>query len=291
MSQQLLTKCSFLLSFLPLFLQFGTTKPKLLKFSAVSAVDGGDDDYYDPYFECAIDNKGRTILRPREIPDKAPKELAAESEYIKKTCYWMDESFFGMHVSNFMNGMFGAREVAKIEEEYTKENMSKRTSDSTKDDVGSAVAIDPVTGKEPPNSSYKSRRVGVGFGPLIQFFPVIGNYIVLTINLWILYCMLEVGLGFRVRFTGKSFKIARTKTGMFLGSKDIGRMIFNIIVDFGIGLIPFVGSFVSIIHRSSSRNLAVFWKSMERYYTPDVSNSKIRAKGASPALKGHAQVL
>lgn len=181
---------------------------------------------------------------------------------IKNTCYWMDESFFGIKVSNFLNRLFGARTSAEIQREYTSQNLSQEDG---------AIANGATANNANPEdtaaaTTYKSRRIGFGFGPLLQVLPFIGNYIVFTINMWIFLCMLTVGLGVNVKWNKGKVKLQRLHGQRFLGFKDLGNMIFNILVDFGIGFIPIVGMFVTIIHRCSSRNLTIFWKSLENKY-------------------------
>lgn len=171
----------------------------------------------------------------------------------------MDESFFGLKMSNFVNKIFGAKEIQVVENEYVSENLARGNNKNQ---------LTASSNNDAP-SSYKSRRIGFGFGPMIQIMPFIGNYIVLAINVWILYCMIGVGLGYKIHFEGKKLKIKQTSKKKFIKIGDVGKMIFNIIVDFGIGFIPIVGGFISIIHRSSSRNLAIFWKSMERTYVSE----------------------
>ena len=213
---------------------FGTTRPKFLKFTT-----SDEEGYYDPYFETSIDSKGNKILKNRQIPINFPNELENDVIYIKKTCYLMDESLFGLKMSNFVNKLFGSKKAKKVKED-------------------SDIDIDiPTT----------PRKLGFGFGPLIQIFPFFGNYIVFAINCWLLICMIEIGIGYKIKFEDKRLKLKHYQTKKFLHLKSIGKMIFNIMIDFGIGFIPLVGGFISIIHRSSSRNLAIFWKSMEDSYS------------------------
>lgn len=146
-------------------------------------------------------------------------------------CYLMDESLFGLNISNGLNKIFGIK------------------------------------------SNNKSRRLGMGYGPILQIIPFIGNYILFILNIWILYCMFEIGIGMRIKFNNKNFKFIKTNE-RFLKSNEIGRMILNILIDFGIGFIPIVGSFISIIHRSSSRNLSIFWKSMDEKYK-EIDNVRV----------------
>lgn len=190
-----------------------------------------------------------------------PPELNDQVMRIKSMCYWMDESIFGLKVSSFLNRLFGARESAEIQRDYTNENLNQ---------IDGETAIEArangVSAHNPSVTAYKSRRVGFGFGPLLQIVPFIGNYVVLTINMWIFCCMVTLGLGLDVSWNKGHVKVRRNPEQHFLGLKDMGTMIFNIVVDFGIGFIPFVGMFVMIIHRSSSRNLTVFWKCLDKKY-------------------------
>lgn len=167
---------------------------------------------------------------------------------IKRYCYLMDESIFGLHISNILNKVFGVKETTYIERAYINENLEQEESDVS------------------DRNTYKSRRLGIGCSPLLQIIPVIGNYIVLALNLWILYSMINVGMGFRVQCNRGKIKIDCESGRRFINLKDVGKMMFNILVDFGIGFIPIIGMFVGIIHRSSSRNLAIFWKSLEKKY-------------------------
>lgn len=162
-------------------------------------------------------------MKIRELPNEFPNEIKLKVLKVKKVCYYVDESLFGMNISNFLNKIFGIK------------------------------------------NNNKSRRLGFGYGPILQILPVIGNYILLLINIWILFNLIEIGIGFNIEFKNRKFNIIKTND-KFLNPKEIGNMVFNILVDFGIGFIPFVGSFISIVHRSSSRNLSIFWKSMDKKY-------------------------
>lgn len=215
---------------------FGTSRPKLFKFTN-DGINGGVT--YDPYFEI-VDDK----LVPRKLPQTLSNDVKKDIEKIKNMCYWMDESFMGINVSRFMNYILGAKEIALVEEAEHEANADVAT------------------------QRFKSRRFGIGFGPLIQLLPFFGNYIVLALNLWVFYCMFTVGLGFTI-VRGESWKFFKVKRygNVFLGFKDVGNMAFNIIVDYGIGLIPFVSFFVNILHRSNSRNLAIFRKSLNKRYS------------------------
>lgn len=175
----------------------------------------------------------------RPIPKNIPIELTNEITKIRKLCYWMDESLFGIKSSTIMNKLFGF----KIDIHASDDNAETRM--------------------------IKSRRLGFGFGPFLQIVPFIGNYLVLLINTWILYCMFSIGFGIRINL--RKGKFSRCENNVkFLKVGEFLRMIFNVVVDFGIGFIPFVGLFVSIIHRSSSRNLAIFWRSMEKEFSDQV---------------------
>ncbi|GMM27887.1 hypothetical protein DAMA08_006030 [Martiniozyma asiatica (nom. inval.)] len=96
---------------------------------------------------------------------------------------------------------------------------------------------------KPTNKS--RRRFGLGIGSLISFVPFIGNYIILAFNLYILYSMLR---------TMKKFRV--------LSINATGFMIGNVLVDFGIGLIPFVGAFIGVLYKSNTRNLVLMWSTI-----------------------------
>lgn len=228
---------------------FGTTRPKLFRFT--------NEDAYDPYFEVQETGNGKAKMKPRTPPPKTPSDLIPLIESIRSTCYWMDESVFGMRASKLLNNVFGTKTVKVIEEEYVAENLVNKGT--------LKVSPKPETGDDAGEVVHKSRRIGVGFAPFMQIVPVIGNYVVFAINLWIFYCMLTVGLGYKVGVEGKKLKIRKVHDG-FLGLNQVGKMLVNIIVDLGIGFIPFVGAFISIIHRSSSRNLAIFYKALDKQY-------------------------
>jgi hypothetical protein len=246
---------------------FGTTKPKFFTFGATS--NDENESYFDPYFQCIFDKNGDVLLKPREIPDNIPIDLQDKIKNIKNTCYWMDESLFGLKTSNFMNKLFGAREIATVEREYVNENM--KISTTTPTTIKTSTNDNNDDNNDNSNITlFKSRRLGIGISPILQILPFIGNYILFTMNLWILFCMFEVGFGYNLKFDKHDkfkFKYSKIKNSKrFLNFKSMSIMMFNIMIDFGIGFIPFLGMFVSIIHRSSSRNLAIFWKSMEEKY-------------------------
>lgn len=228
----------------------GTTR---LKFGeSGNDKDGYGGGYFDPYFQCFVNSKGETKLKSREIPESVPPEMLGRIMDIKRRCYWMDESLFGINSSRLLNKLFGAREVAVLEKEYVSENIDRSN----------------VTPRRTDSTSFRARRFGFGFGPLIQVLPWVGNYVVLLINTWILCSMVAVGIGYRIQWGFRTFGIVHVENSKrFLGFKDICRMIFNILVDFGIGFVPFVGMFASIIHRSNTRNLVIFWKSLDDVYS------------------------
>lgn len=237
---------------------FGTSNPKLITFSTS---ENDDKTFYDPYFESFTDSNGKVLLKPRDVPSQVPLELQSDILGIKSTCYWMDESLLGIKSSALLNKLFGAKDI-KIMNNQPSANANV------------------ISDTNPITKSLRSRRIGFGFAPIIQIIPVIGNYISLLINIWIIYGMFQIGLGYKlnVHIARRHVKFELNKirkSRRFLNIKNLTLMIFNILVDFGIGFVPFAGLFVTIIHRSSSRNLAIFWESMDEQYKKRNNNGYI----------------
>jgi hypothetical protein len=76
----------------------------------------------------------------------------------------------------------------------------------------------------------------VGVDPVIGLIPVVGDVVGALIGLWVIAEATRFGIP----------RIA------------VARMSVNLLVDLGIGIIPFIGDLFDIVSRSNTRNLAVF---------------------------------
>lgn len=90
-------------------------------------------------------------------------------------------------------------------------------------------------------------RIGirVGLGGLLGVLPVIGDYLVLLINLYILR-----------KTTALDDFPQRIKTEMML----------NLLLDFGVGLIPWVGALFTVAYRADTRNFKLARDYMAKKY-------------------------
>lgn len=83
-------------------------------------------------------------------------------------------------------------------------------------------------------------NIRFGFDALIGLVPYVGDITGLLLSLTLLYTMIRYGVSISVFF----------------------RMIFNIVLDMLIGLIPILGDFLDIAHRANRRNVSL----LRQYY-------------------------
>ena len=79
-----------------------------------------------------------------------------------------------------------------------------------------------------------TQRIGVD--PLIGLIPVVGDVVAAVVGGWVI-------------LEATRFGIPRVV---------VGRMVVNLVVDLGIGAIPFLGDLFDIVSRSNSKNLDLF---------------------------------
>lgn len=89
-------------------------------------------------------------------------------------------------------------------------------------------------------------NIRFGLDALVGFVPYIGDITGLLISFTLLYTMIRYGVSISVFF----------------------RMIFNIVVDMLIGLIPILGDFLDIAHRSNRRNVYLLRQYYEKNPNP-----------------------
>ncbi|SCU91791.1 LADA_0F12068g1_1 [Lachancea dasiensis] len=108
---------------------------------------------------------------------------------------------------------------------------------------------------------------GIRFGWLgvIGILPVVGDFLVLWLSLLVYKEAMKVAGG--------------------LPSTVSAQMLSNIALDFGLGLIPFVGDFVSICYKANSRNVLVLERHLKnRYHQVDVPlKSPVPSAGSTSA--------
>lgn len=97
------------------------------------------------------------------------------------------------------------------------------------------------------DSQFEIGGVKFGLDPLINIIPWLGDVIGLVLSLYMLNIAQEMGVS---RF-------------------DKLRMILNIIIDFIVGFIPFLGVIFDVVYRANTKNLAI----LEKY------NNKMKVKG------------
>lgn len=89
-------------------------------------------------------------------------------------------------------------------------------------------------------------NIRFGFDALIGLVPYAGDIMGLLISLTLLYTMMRYGVSISVFF----------------------RMIFNIVLDMLIGLIPILGDFLDIAHRANRRNVYLLRQYYEKNPNP-----------------------
>lgn len=88
-----------------------------------------------------------------------------------------------------------------------------------------------------------------GLEPLLGLIPGVGDFI---------------GLFF-------SFYIVWIATRLGLPEKEISRMIRHIVIDFIIGIIPFIGDIGDFAYKANSKNMAI----IDRYVQADVIDGRV----------------
>lgn len=85
-----------------------------------------------------------------------------------------------------------------------------------------------------------------GLAAFTRLVPFIGNYIVLCLNLLVLYKIYTL-----LRVYPLKFQVI-----------NLSQMMFNVGVDFGLGLIPIIGFFSTIAVKCNTRNLNILLNSL-----------------------------
>lgn len=85
-----------------------------------------------------------------------------------------------------------------------------------------------------------------GLSTLVRFMPFVGNYIVLCLNLLVLYKIYTLLREYPVQFQ----------------VKNLSQMATNVAIDFGLGLIPIVGFFTTVAVKCNTRNLNILLGSL-----------------------------
>ncbi|CAR23173.1 hypothetical protein ACU8KH_02702 [Lachancea thermotolerans] len=108
----------------------------------------------------------------------------------------------------------------------------------------------------------KFHLCGVRFGwiGVIGLLPVIGDLFVLWLSLQVYREASKISGG--------------------LPPAEAARMITNICVDFGLGLVPIVGDFVSVAYKANSRNVLV----LEKYLTHKYNRVRVPAPAATQRI-------
>lgn len=99
------------------------------------------------------------------------------------------------------------------------------------------------------DSQFEFAGIRFGLDPLINAFPILGNIVGLALSLYILKIAGEIGVT----------------------NIDKARMVFNIIVDFVVGGIPFLGVIFDVFMRANTRNIKI----LEKYSTGFIPNEKV----------------
>lgn len=92
----------------------------------------------------------------------------------------------------------------------------------------------------------KFNFLGVRFGldPILDLFPVVGDILAALVSFYLVWIAYQI-------------KVPEYK---------IHEMIGNVIFDFIIGLIPFIGAVGDVFYKANSKNLKI----IKTYYTPSV---------------------
>jgi len=99
------------------------------------------------------------------------------------------------------------------------------------------------------DSKFKLGKYSFGLDPLLDFIPGLGTVISFLLSLYIVW----VGIQMKVP------------------QKEIRRMIFNVVVDFILGLIPIIGYVGDFFYKANIRNVAI----LERYATRKILDAEI----------------
>ncbi len=104
------------------------------------------------------------------------------------------------------------------------------------------------------------RVLGVRFGidPVLDLFPVLGGILPTLLSFYLVW------IGYRI-------KVPQDK---------INEMIGNVILDFVIGLIPFLGAVGDIFYKANSKNLKI----LKQYYNPTIEGEIIKSSTLTPAV-------
>lgn len=104
------------------------------------------------------------------------------------------------------------------------------------------------------------RILGVKFGidPLLDLFPVLGGIIPTLLSLYLVW------IAYRIR----------------VPQKKINEMIGNVVLDFVIGLIPFIGALGDVFYKANSKNLKI----LKQYYSPTIEGEIIASSSLQPQV-------
>jgi len=90
-------------------------------------------------------------------------------------------------------------------------------------------------------------RVRYGWDPIWSVVPIVGD-------------LVAAGYGLRLVAWAHRFGLGPTLTA---------RMVLNVAIDFGVGIIPIVGPFIDLFYRSNMRNLALLLAELKRQMARD----------------------
>lgn len=92
-------------------------------------------------------------------------------------------------------------------------------------------------------------KLPFGLASFVRLIPFLGNYIVLCLNLLILYKTYTFLKEYPIKFQ----------------IVTLSQMMFNVSVDFGLGLIPIIGFFTTVAVKCNTRNLNILLNNINSY--------------------------
>ena len=104
------------------------------------------------------------------------------------------------------------------------------------------------------------RILGVKFGldPLLDLFPFLGGILPTLLSLYLVW------IAYRI-------KVPQDK---------INEMIGNVVLDFVIGLVPFIGAVGDVFFKANSKNLKI----LKRYYNPTIDGEILASSTLQPQI-------
>ena len=102
--------------------------------------------------------------------------------------------------------------------------------------------------------------LGIRFGldPVLDLFPIVGDILTTAISLYLVW------IGYQIH----------------VPENKIHEMIGNIILDFIIGLIPFLGAVGDVFYKANSKNLKI----IKSYYIPSVEGEILKSTSLTPSI-------